>query len=370
MDFQVTAQDPGTRARTGRLTLHRGVVQTPAFLPVGTQATVKGLTPRLLREAGAQMLLANAYHLMLRPGEDLVRSLGGVSAFMGWHGPVLTDSGGYQVFSLADRREVSDEGVRFRSHLDGTEIALTPERAVGVQQALGADVIMALDECPPAGADRAHVAAACARTTRWARRSVAAHGDGAQALFPIVQGGVYADLRRESAAALVDLDAPGYAIGGVSVGEGEAKMREVVDLTAPLLPADRPRYLMGVGRPADLCMAMAAGVDLFDCVLPTRNGRNGQALTARGPVNLRNRVHRGSDLPIDETCDCYACRTFSRGYLRHLFLAGEMLASILTSVHNVRFLIALTERARAAIRSGRFAAFAADAAAGGRAEAG
>jgi queuine tRNA-ribosyltransferase len=375
MSFDLLATDPRSAARCGRLRLARGTVETPCFMPVGTQAAVKGLTPRMLREAGASMVLANTYHLMLRPGAELVRGFGGVSRFMGWEGPVLTDSGGYQVFSLADRCVVDDEGASFRSHIDGSEATLTPERAVAVQAALNSDIMMALDVCPPLSADRAAIREALRRTHAWAARCAAAKAEledrerdeprpaglvpvRGQALYPIVQGGVHADLRAESAAALTELDAPGYAIGGVSVGESPAQMRAVTEATAALLPADRPRYLMGVGHPRDVLMGIGAGVDLFDCVLPTRNGRNGQALTADGPVKLKNARHRESRLPLEEGCDCYACRTVSRGYLRHLFCAGEMLAPVLTSLHNVRFLLRLTEEARAAVREGRFRAFA------------
>ncbi|MFW5857116.1 MAG: tRNA guanosine(34) transglycosylase Tgt [Planctomycetota bacterium] len=380
--FTAEATDGTTAARTGTLRLARGTVRTPAFMPVGTLASVKGIAPDELRAIGAEIVLANTYHLMLRPGEALVRDFGGVSRFMAWDGPVLTDSGGYQIFSLADRREITPDGARFRSHIDGSEHLLSPERAVEIQAALGSDILMALDVCPPADADHAAVAESLEITHAWAVRCAerkraleaeeAAAGEPAadapagripvraQALFPIVQGGVHADLRRRSVEALLPLDAPGYAIGGVSVGEGPEAMRAVVHATAPLLPADRPRYLMGVGHPRDLLMAVEAGVDLFDCVLPTRNGRNGQAFTPDGRINLRNAVHRESRLPIDPDCDCPACTQFTRGYLRHLFLSGEMLASRLTSLHNLRFLLRLMEAARAAIRDGRLAAFAAE----------
>jgi queuine tRNA-ribosyltransferase len=390
MKFTIEARDPSGGARTGILELPRGRVRTPAFMPVGTAASVKGLCPRDLAEIGAEILLANTYHLMLRPGEELVRDFGGVSNFMGWRGPLLTDSGGYQVFSLASNRTVGEDGVLFRSHIDGTEHQLSPERAVEIQAALNPDIMMALDICPPRSASRAEVEKSLRLTHAWARRCVAAKAAAAyrqrfdaraaggpdsavedaqapferwlepadQTLFPIVQGGVFMDLRTRSAEVLTELDAEGYAIGGVSVGEGAEAMEQVVRHTAPLLPADRPRYLMGVGHPRDMLMAIGAGVDMFDCVLPTRNGRNGQALTADGPLRLKNARHRASRAPLEEGCDCYACRNFSRGYLRHLFLAGEMLASILASLHNVRFLLRLMEDARAAVRENRFAAFA------------
>lgn len=379
MRFTIHHHDTGTAARAGELALPRGTVETPAFMPVGTQATVKGLTPRDLEAVGAAIVLGNTYHLMLRPGAKLVRSFGGISGFMAWPRPLLTDSGGYQVFSLADRRVVTPDGVVFRSHIDGSEQALTPEDAVRIQADLNADIIMALDICPPLTASKAEVAQSLATTHAWAARCVAeqarlAAGEdaapaglpagtrwlapAAQSLFLIVQGGVHLDLRDESREALVALEAPGYAIGGVSVGEGPEAMAAVVKHVAPRLPAGKPRYLMGVGHPRDLLMGIAAGVDLFDCVLPTRNGRNGQALTAAGRVNLRNACHRESRAPLDPECDCYTCRTVSRGYLRHLFQAGEMLASHLTSLHNVRFVLRLMEDARAAIRAGRYAEFA------------
>ena len=360
MDFIVTDTDPGCAARCGRLATAHGVVETPAFMPVATQGAVKALSPDQLRAAGARMLLCNAYHLMLRPGAERVAALGGLHRFMGWPGPILTDSGGYQVFSLADLRDVEDAGVRFRSHVDGTEWFLTPERCVEVQHLLGADVIMPLDECVGYPVEKARAARAMERTLSWARRSLEAHARGGprgQALFGIVQGATFRDLRAECAERLVALGFPGYAIGGVSVGEGPTLLRETVALTAPLLPADRPRYLMGVGLPEDLMDAVAMGVDLFDCVIPTRNGRNGLAFTSAGRVKVRNASHAESDLPLDPACDCVACRTVSRGYLRHLFQAGEILALTLTSLHNVRYYQRLMEEARAAIRRGTFAAF-------------
>jgi len=352
--FETIARDGGSAARVGQLVTPHGAVDTPAFMPVGTQATVKGLTPDHVRETGTQMILANTYHLALRPGEDVVAELGGLHAFMQWDGPILTDSGGFQVFSMADRVKLTELGVAFRSHLDGSLLDLTPERAIRIQEDLGADVAMCLDHCPALPAEDAVIADAVGRTVRWARRCKAAHGRPDQALFGIVQGGSHPDLRAECAEGLVALDFDGYAIGGVSVGESREQVRAALGVSTHLLPADKPRYLMGVGRPQDLLDAIATGIDMFDCVLPTRNGRNATCLTARGPVKLRNAAHRRDPAPIEEGCDCLACRKFSRAYLRHLFVAREMLGPILASIHNVAFLQRLTARAREAIRAGRF----------------
>ena len=340
--------------RVGRLTTPHGVVDTPAFIPVGTRATVKGVLPETLRQVGVQMVLANTYHLALRPGADVVRDLGGLHAMMAWDGPILTDSGGFQVFSLAALRKVTDEGVTFRNHIDGAEMTLTPESAIAIENDLGADVIMALDVCPPFPAPRSEVEEAVRLTLGWAERSRAAHRRRDQALWCIVQGGVHRDLREACAAKLVAMDFPGYAIGGVSVGEGHDRLREVVGCTVPLLPWTRPRYLMGVGEPRDVVASARAGVDLFDCVLPTRNGRNGCAFTADGMIRLRNEAYRTDLRPIEEDCDCPTCEHFSRGTLRHLVMSQELLAPILLSVHNLRFYTRLFERLRAAIRDGRF----------------
>ncbi|MGE5754780.1 MAG: tRNA guanosine(34) transglycosylase Tgt [Planctomycetaceae bacterium] len=358
--FEAVGHDPHSSARRGRLTTLHGTVETPAFLPVGTQATVKGVTPDQLRGTGTRMVLANTYHLALHPGEDVVAAVGGLHRFMGWDGPILTDSGGFQAFSLAARSKVTEAGVTFRSHRDGRLLELTPERAVAIQQALGADVAMCLDHCPALPASTEALAGAVARTIRWAERCKAAHTRTDQALFGIVQGGGDADLRAACAEALRALDFDGYAVGGVSVGEGRAQVREALDVTTHLLPADRPRYLMGVGRPQDILDAVATGIDLFDCVLPTRNGRNATCLTDRGPVKLRNAAHRTDPRPIEPGCDCLACRRFSRAYLRHLFLAKEMLGPILASIHNVAYLQRLTARIRLAISGGRFVPFRAE----------
>ncbi len=342
--------------RLGCLATPHGRVETPAFIPVGTKATVKGVLPETLRRIGVQMVLANTYHLALRPGADVVRDLGGLHAMMAWDAPLLTDSGGFQVFSLAALREVTDDGVVFRNHIDGAEITLTPESSVAVQNDLGADIIMALDICPPYPCPREEVAEAVRLTLAWAERCRAAHSRDDQALWAIVQGGVEGDLRRECAEHLVEMDFPGYAIGGVSVGEGHEHLRNVVGATAPLLPADRPRYLMGVGELRDVVAAVGMGVDLFDCVLPTRNGRNASAYTADGLIRLRNERFRTDSRPIEDGCDCPACRNFSRGTVRHLFVAGEMLGPVLVSMHNLRFYTRLFGCLRVWIRDGRFEA--------------
>jgi queuine tRNA-ribosyltransferase len=323
-------------------------------MPVGTQGTVKGVDPGRLRETGAQMILANTYHLMLRPGEQTVAALGGLHAFMGWDGPTLTDSGGFQVFSLADRMSIDEHGVRFKSHIDGAPVELTPERSVVIQEQLGSDVAMVLDHVVALPNTREAIADAMRRSLRWAARCQAAATRDDQVQFGIVQGGLDAELRAESAEGLVKLNFPGYAIGGLSVGETPAQMYAALDVAAPLLPPDKPRYLMGVGRPIDLLEGIARGVDLFDCVMPTRNGRNALAFTDAGPIRLRNQQHALDRQPLDPACSCPACR-HSRGYLRHLFQAGEMLGPILVSIHNVTYYQRLLAEARAAIMEDRFA---------------
>ena len=350
--FVVEARDG--RARAGLLTTAHGPVETPVFMPVGTAGAVKAVLHRDLREIGARILLANTYHLMLRPGDALVAGLGGLHSFTGWDGPFLTDSGGYQVFSLAALRRVDEGGARFRSHLDGSDHLLSPERSMEVQENLGADIAMAFDECPPGDAPREAVAEATARTTRWARRSRDAHRRDDQWLFGIVQGGVHLDLREASARALVDLDFPGYAIGGLSVGEARPDRERVLDHLEALLPAARPRYLMGVGTPEDLVDAVARGVDMFDCVLPTRNARNGQLFTSRGRVSIRNARYRDDPRPPDPGCPCPTCRTASRAYLRHLHLANEMTAATLMTLHNLFFYLDMMRAMRQSIRLCRF----------------
>jgi queuine tRNA-ribosyltransferase len=339
-------------ARCGRLHTPHGPVETPVFMPVGTQATVKGLTPQQLADAGASMVLANTYHLTLRPGDDLVAAMGGLHRFMNWHGPILTDSGGFQVYSLAPMRRIDDRAAVFRSHIDGALLELTPERAIAIQENLGADVAMCLDECPPADTPLDYLRVAVRRTLLWAERCRAAHRRTDQALFAIVQGGIHADLRAECAAALTALDFPGYALGGFSVGETAAQMVATLRPTAALLPTHKPRYLMGVGRPEDILAAVDCGVDLFDCVLPTRNGRNASAFTAAGPLRLRNACHKRDPAPLESDCPCYTCRSFSRAYLHHLFLADEMLGPTLLSLHNVAFYCRLMAQVRQAVAEG------------------
>ena len=355
--FEITHRDPDSRARCGRLELTHGIVETPVFMPVGTQGTVKAMTPRNLEECGASIILANTYHLALRPGADLVRRAGGLHRFIAWDGPILTDSGGYQVFSLADLNRVDEDGVSFRSHIDGALLRLTPESSVELQNSLGADIIMALDDCPAATASREQVAAAVERTTRWARRSFEAHRRSDQALFGIVQGGIFDDLRRRSAGSLRQIDFPGFAIGGVSVGESPAEMRRIVKLCAPLLPEEKPLYLMGVGTPDDLVDMVGEGVDMFDCVIPTRNARNASLFVRGGVLNMRNSCHSEDFGPVDASCVCYTCKNFSRAYLRHLYQRGEMLASILGSIHNVSFFQSLMGELRQAIGNGRYSEF-------------
>ncbi len=353
--FEVLKTDP-SGARLGRLTTPHGIVETPAFMPVGTAATVKGMTQEMLEQLDVQMLLGNTYHLYLRPGHETVRQLGGLHQFMSWPRAILTDSGGYQVFSLADLRQITDDGVTFRSYLDGSTHFFSPERAIEVQIALGADVLMALDECIeyPASHERARHAAA--RTLDWARRSrdsFAAQGDPErQALYGIVQGGTFADLRRENADRLVELDFPGYGIGGLAVGEPHALTCEMTARVAERLPADRPRYLMGVGKPEEIPDYVACGVDMMDCVLPTRNARNGCLFTSQGRLLIKNARFAADQRPVDEACACPVCRRYSRAYLRHLFLAGELLAPVLNTLHNLYFYLQWMRRIREAIRTG------------------
>ncbi len=354
--YELLRTDAGSAARRGVFQTPHGAVQTPAFMPVGTQGTVKGVTVDQLRATGAQMILGNTYHLAVRPGEDVVADLGGLHSFFGWDGPILTDSGGFQVFSLADRAQIEETGVRFCSHVDGAAMELTPERAIAIQAALGSDIAMQLDHVIALPAERAVVADAMRRSLRWAERCQQAQTRSDQALFAIVQGGLDPELRQESARELVKLDFLGYAIGGLSVGEPAAAMVRTLDFTVPELPASRPRYLMGVGRPVDLLEAISRGVDLFDCVLPTRNGRNALAFTDEGPLRLRNQRHTRDEAPLEANCPCPACR-HSRGYLRHLFQAGEMLGPILLSIHNLTYYQRLMSAARNAIEQDRFAAF-------------
>ncbi|MGE0373786.1 MAG: tRNA guanosine(34) transglycosylase Tgt [Planctomycetaceae bacterium] len=352
-EFHIDATDEGTAARAGRWVTPHGTVETPVFMPVGTRGSVKGVWPEQLAQVGTQMVLANTYHLALRPGADVVADLGGLHRFMNWDGPILTDSGGFQVFSLADLRSLDDDKVVFRSHIDGSLLELSPERATAIQESLGADCIMCLDECPPLPSDRSKLAAAVDRTTRWAARCREAHRRDDQALWGIVQGGTDRAMRERSAEGLLPLDFPGYAIGGLSVGEAPAEMYRTLDFTVPLLPDSKPRYLMGVGRPIDIIEAVLRGIDLFDCVMPTRNARNAAAFTSRGTVKMRNLRHQRDESPLDPACDCSTCIQFSRAYLRHLFLSGEMLGPMALSVHNIAYYQRLLRDLRSAIGENR-----------------
>ena len=355
IDFKIIATDGN--ARRGVLDTPHGRAETPVFMPVGTNATIKMVTPDRLAQTGATSILSTAYHLALRPGEEVVRHFGGLHGFMSWPGPILTDSGGFQVLSLAKLRRVDDDGIEFQSHVDGSTIFLTPERSIEIQNALGADIIMCFDECVSYPVEHYAAQKAVERTLAWAGRCREAHGKADQALFGIVQGSVFADLRAQCADRLVEMDFPGYALGGCSVGEGQDLMNEVIEVSAPHLPEAKPRYLMGVGTPEDILEAVERGIDMFDCVMPTRNARGACAFSSRGKVRLRNVQYRMSDDPIDDTCDCYACRNFSRGYLRHLFNVKEGVAAILTSIHNIHFYQKLMEGIRSAITRQEFCGF-------------
>ena len=359
-DFELISRDTTTAARRGSFTTAHGDVLTPAFMPVGTRGTVKGVLPEQLTELRTQVVLANTYHLYLRPGHEIVRDAGGLHAFMNWDGPILTDSGGFQIFSLADTLTLTDDGVSFRSILDGSAHTWTPETNMEIQEALGADIAMVLDVCPPYPAEKQQVADAVARSAAWARRCRDAHARNDQALFGIVQGGVHTDLRLESVQRTVDIGFPGYGIGGYSVGEPHDLMLESLEPVAAALPEDKPRYLMGVGNPTTMLQAIALGVDLFDCVLPTRTARVGTAFSSQGRMNLRNAQYAADFGPLDSTCTCSTCTGYSRAYLRHLVNVKEMLGATLLSVHNLHFLIDLTERARAAVSEGRYGAFLAE----------
>lgn len=351
-DLQATAG----RARAGVYHTPHGDVQTPVFMPVGTQATVKAVSPRALHAMEASVVLANTYHLYLRPGDKLIAALGGLHRFMAWDGPILTDSGGFQVFSLSQRRKIDADGVTFRSHLDGSTHRFTPEKAIAIQENLGADIIVCFDECTDPN-DYAYNVAALARTHAWAERCKAAKSRSDQALFGIVQGAVYADLREQSARYLTQLGFDGYAIGGLSVGESKADMHAMLDVVDPILPADQPRYLMGVGTPEDLVECVARGVDMFDCVLPTRMGRTGTAMTRTGRLVVRNAPFAEDPAPIDAACDCYTCTHFSRAYVRHLIKAKEILAHQLLSIHNLHLMLTIARELREAILQGKFQAY-------------
>jgi queuine tRNA-ribosyltransferase len=355
--FEILATDKATAARRGRVHTRHGTVETPAFMPVGTAGSVKAMTPDEVASLGFEMILANTYHLALRPGEEIVKRLGGLHRFMGWERSILTDSGGFQVLSLQERSERTDEGVAFRSHLDGTALMMTPERSMAIQEALGADIVMAFDDCPALPSPPERLRDAVRRTSAWAERSRAAFPDDGRALFGIVQGGDDAALRAESAEAIRRVGFDGYAVGGVSVGESAALSRNVVAMTAPMLPVDRARYLMGMGMPADLLDMMALGIDLFDCVLPTRNARNGGLFTSTGMIHIKRAEYRDDPRPLDEACACETCRRYSRAYLRHLFMAGEILGLRLNTLHNLHHYATLMKGAREAIEAGRYAAF-------------
>ena len=354
--FELIARCPQTGARVGVWHTPHGPVETPRFMPVGTLATVKGLTPAQIASTGAQMILANTYHLHLQPGESIIEKAGGLHDFMAWNQPILTDSGGFQVFSLSQLRQIKESGVTFRSPRDGRIIEITPEKSIQIQNALGADVIMAFDECPPTGVSHETMKASIERTYRWLERCLTAHQrPQEQALFAIVQGGIYEDLRAAAAQSLVKLDLPGYAIGGVSVGEETSLIHRIVQITAPLLPENKPRYLMGVGTYREMAKAIASGIDLFDCVIPTRFGRHGTALVRGERWNLKNARFKEDFSPLDETCPCYTCQHFSRAYLNHLIKSGEMLGYILLSLHNIAELIRFTREIRQSILGGTFA---------------
>ena len=360
--YDLLQQDGTSQARRGRITTARGAIETPVFMPVGTQGTVKGMLPEALEEIGAQIILANTYHLYLRPGHQLVQQLGGLHRFMNWDRPILTDSGGFQVFSLGELRKITEEGAAFQSHLDGSKHLLTPELSIEIQQALGSDIIMVFDECIPHPAERQYVADSTNLSARWAKhcRDAMPAGTTGSALFGIVQGGMYTDLRRQSVEQLLDIGFEGYALGGLSVGEETALMYEMMAFSLPLLPVDRPRYVMGVGTPENLVEGVARGCDMFDCVMPTRNARNGNLFTSFGKISIKQARYRDDTEPIDPDCDCYVCRNYSRAYLRHLYMSGEILSSVLNTHHNLYYYQQLMAGIRTAIENGCFAEFRAD----------
>ena len=353
--YELIKTDTRTKARRGRVTTPHGTIETPVFMPVGTAATVKAMRPEEIKELGAEIILSNTYHLYLRPGHEIVKAAGGLHKFMNWDRPILTDSGGFQVFSLGAMRKIREEGVEFRSHIDGSKHMLSPEKSMEIQNALGSDIIMAFDECAPYPADRQYVKDSLERTTRWLRRCKEYHQNtDRQSLFGIMQGGMYTDLRRESAEQIVELDLPGYAIGGLSVGEPKPLMYEIMDECVDYLPKEKPRYLMGVGRPDCLFEGVERGIDMFDCVLPTRIARHGMAMTSQGRVNIKNAAYEKDFTPLDPNCDCYTCRNYSKAYLRHLFKADEILSSMLMTNHNLHFLVNTMKNIRKSIEEDRF----------------
>ena len=370
--FELLKTDPKTKARRGRITTPHGVIETPIFMPVGTAATVKAMRPEEVKELGAQIILSNTYHLYLRPGHEIVREAGGLHHFMNWDLPILTDSGGFQVFSLGAMRKITEEGVHFRSHIDGSKHMISPEKSIEIQHALGSDIMMAFDECAPYPADRRYVKDSLELTSRWLKRCKEYHdayceehggesqvlGEGVnQSLFGIMQGGVYKDYRKQSAEQIVELDLPGYAIGGLSVGEPKEMMYDVMDECVDYLPKDKPRYLMGVGSPDCLFEGVERGVDMFDCVLPTRIARHGMAMTSHGKVNIKNAQYERDFTPLDPECDCYTCRNYSKAYLRHLFKSNELLSAMLMSNHNLHFLVKTMTNIRKAIEEDRFSEY-------------
>ena len=356
-EYKLIAECPETGARAGELITPHGIIETPVFMPVGTQATVKSMTPPELEELGSQIILGNTYHLYMRPGEDIVAEAGGLHKFMGWNHPILTDSGGFQVFSLSDLRKITEDGVEFRSHLNGSKHFMRPEDSMEIQQKLGSDIAMAFDECVSWPTTKQYSRNAMERTLRWAKRCKEYHTREDQALFGIVQGSMFADQRIECIQRLEEIGFPGYGIGGLSVGEDHDTMYEMLDVLSPVMPKNKPRYLMGVGFPTNLIEGVARGVDMFDCVLPTRNGRNGCLLTHQGRMNIKNQCFARDFSPVDPECDCYVCRNYTRAYMRHLFTAGEMLSARLCSWHNLHFLVHLMKDARKAIIEGRFPQF-------------
>ncbi len=355
--FRLIAECPVTGARAGEIVTDHGSIETPVFMPVGTQASVKAMAPFELEQLGAQIVLSNTYHLYLRPGADLVNEAGGLHSFMKWDHPILTDSGGYQVFSLSKLNKITDKGVECQSHIDGSRHFMSPEWSVAVQEKLGSDIAMCFDECVKYPCSRTESESSVHRTSMWAEKCLEVHKRSDQALFGIIQGSVFEDLRKISARDLVSMDFPGYAVGGLSVGEPHSEMYRILDVLHPILPAKKPRYLMGVGFPSNLVEGIARGIDMFDCVIPTRNGRNGTLFTSQGRINIKNKIYERDFSPIDPQCDCYVCSTFTRAYLRHLYKAGEILSSRLCTWHNLHFLIHLVKGAREAIIQGTFPAY-------------
>lgn len=355
--FDLEFEDKGSAARAGKITTPHGVIETPIFMPVGTVGSVKTLSPADLEDCGAQIILGNTYHLYLRPGTEVLEHFGGLASFNAWHKPTLTDSGGFQVFSLAGRNRITEEGVSFSSHLDGAKLFLSPEKSVEIQESIGADIIMSFDECISLPAEESYVSKSIDRTARWAERGKKAKKRSDQALFGIVQGGTYKDMRRRSVSQITSIGFHGYSIGGLSVGEEISEMYDVCGFTADLLPKDKPRYLMGVGTPEDILTCIGLGVDMFDCVMPTRNARNATLFTSEGKISIKRADYAKSDEPLDKNCSCYTCRNFSKGYLRHLYKSGELLSLRLNSLHNIAYYLSLVKNARNAIKEGYFSKF-------------